>query len=79
MDNGSLDGGYSPKRVTVVISRNTKPGHEKDYDDRLEHYLVSLRKLPGYRGTTIIVPGNSNPTVRYIIGRFIDNSNYVIL
>ena len=32
-------------------------------------------EVPGYVGTTIIVPGGSNSSVRYIINRFADKSS----
>jgi uncharacterized protein len=64
-----------PKEVTKVISRIIKPGHEKDYDDWLHHYLLSVSKAPGYLGTTIIIPGKSSSNVRYIIGRFTDKAS----
>jgi antibiotic biosynthesis monooxygenase (ABM) superfamily enzyme len=64
-----------PKEVTKVISRTIKPGHEKDYDDWLHNYLLSVSKAPGYLGTTIIIPGKSSSNVRYIIGRFTDKAS----
>ena len=33
------------------------------------------RKVPGYLGTTIIVPGGSSSSVRYIINRFSDEAS----
>jgi antibiotic biosynthesis monooxygenase (ABM) superfamily enzyme len=50
----------------------TKSGREKDYDGWLERYSTSERKAPGYIGTTIIIPGGSKSSLRYIIHRFID-------
>ena len=61
--------------VTSVISRKIKPGHEKDYDDWLRRYLIYERKAPGYLGTTIILPGGSRSTLRYIIHRFINRTS----
>ncbi len=58
--------------VTSIICRNIKPGHEKDYDDWLERYLTSQRKATGYLGTTIIIPGGSKSSLRYIVHRFAD-------
>jgi antibiotic biosynthesis monooxygenase (ABM) superfamily enzyme len=58
--------------VTWVICRSIKPGRQKDYDDWLERYLTSERKAPGYIGTTIIIPGGSKSSLRYIIHRFTD-------
>ena len=75
MDNISLDGERSHKEVTAVISRNIKPGHEKDYDDWLRRYMILENKVPGYLGTTIIAPGGNTSSVRYIINRFSDKAS----
>ena len=61
--------GYEDE-ITSVICRNIKPGHEKDYDNWLRHYLEYGRKAPGYLGTTIIIPGGNKSSLRYIIRRF---------
>jgi uncharacterized protein len=61
-------------QVTSVICRNIKPGHEKDYDNWARRYLTFERKAPGYLGTTIIIPGGSKSSLRYIIRRFADKS-----
>ena len=74
MDNRGPDGKHAPKEFTAVISRNIKAGHEKDYDDWLRRYMISERKVPGYLVTTIIAPGGSNSSVRYIVNRFADRA-----
>ena len=61
--------------VVSVISRNIKPGHEKDYDDWLQRYLTLERNAPGYIGATIIIPGGNSSALRYIIIRFTDKSS----
>jgi uncharacterized protein len=60
--------------VTTVICRRVRPGHEKDYNDWIRHYLTLERKAPGYLGTTIIIPGGSKSPLRYIIRRFVDKA-----
>jgi antibiotic biosynthesis monooxygenase (ABM) superfamily enzyme len=42
-----------------VICRSIKPGRQNDYDDWLERYKTSQKKVPAYIGTTIIIPGGS--------------------
>jgi uncharacterized protein len=74
MGNGSMGGEHSSKEVTAVITRNIKPGHEKDYDDWLRRYMILENKVHGYLGTTIIAPGGNNSSVRYIINRFSDKA-----
>ena len=55
------------RTITSVISRNIKPGYEKEYDDWVQRYLTLERKAPGYLGTTIILLGgsSSNGTIHY--------------
>jgi antibiotic biosynthesis monooxygenase (ABM) superfamily enzyme len=45
----------SSKTVTSLISRNIKPGYEKDYDDWLRRFLALERKALGYLGTTVVI------------------------
>jgi antibiotic biosynthesis monooxygenase (ABM) superfamily enzyme len=61
-------------QVTSVICRNIKPGHEMDYDKWAQRYLTFERKAPGYLGTTIIIPGGSKSSLRYIIRRYADKA-----
>lgn len=68
----SIGSEYSTKGVIAVITRNIKPGHEKDYDDWLRRYMILENKIPGYLGTTIIAPGGNTSSVRYIVNRFSD-------
>ena len=66
---------HHQNQVTSVICRNIKPGHEKDYDNWARCYLTFERKAPGYLGTTIIIPGGSKSSLRYIIRRFADKTS----
>ena len=75
MDNLDQSGNRTPKEVTEVISRNIKPGREKDYDDWLRRYMILENKVPGYLGTTVIAPGGNTSSVRYIINRFSDKAS----
>jgi antibiotic biosynthesis monooxygenase (ABM) superfamily enzyme len=59
MNKKSGYGKHSSKEVTEVICRNIAAGHEKDYDDWLERFMISERQFPGYLGTTIIAPGGN--------------------
>src|SRR5919197_5971999 len=75
MDKKSEYGKHFPKEVTEVICRNIAAGHEKDYDDWLERFMISERQFPGYLGTTIIAPGGNISSVRYVINRFADQAS----
>ena len=61
-------------QVTSVICRNIMQGYEKDYDNWARRYLTFIRKARGYLGITIIIPGGSKSSYRYIIRRFADKS-----
>ena len=75
MNSESYNASQNQKEATEVISRNIKPGHEKDYDDWLRRYMKLENKAPGYLSTTIIAPGGNSSTVRYIINRFSDKAS----
>jgi antibiotic biosynthesis monooxygenase (ABM) superfamily enzyme len=75
MDKKSGYGKHSPKEVTEVICRNIAAGHEKDYDDWLERFMISERRFPGYLGTTIFAPDGNISSVRYVINRFADRAS----
>ena len=75
MDNIGQHGNRAPKEITHIISRNIKPGHEKDYDDWLQRYMKLESEVPGYLGTTILAPGVSSSSVRYVINRFADKTS----
>ena len=75
MDNKSGYGKHSSKEVTEVICRNIAAGHEKDYDDWLERFMISERQFPGYLGTTILAPGGNISSLRYVINRFADQAS----
>jgi antibiotic biosynthesis monooxygenase (ABM) superfamily enzyme len=72
MYNRRIDDEHSRKETTAVITRNIKPGHEKEYDEWLRRYMALENKVPGYLGTTIIAPGGKSSSLRYIINRFSD-------
>lgn len=75
MDSTGRHGMHDSKEFTEVINRNIKVGHEKEYDEWLRRYMKLESEVPGYLGTTIIAPGGSSSSVRYIINRFADKSS----
>ena len=60
---------------TVVVNIKIKHGCERDYDEWLRRFLVSVRKVPGYLGTTTIMETGKDSTVRHIIHRFRDKAS----
>jgi len=75
MNRRGQDDKHPSKDFTEVICRNIAPGHEKDYDDWLQRFMMSERQFPGYLGTTIIAPGTNSSSVRYIVNRFVDQAS----
>jgi uncharacterized protein len=75
MNRRGQDDKHTSKDFTEVICRNIAPGHEKDYDDWLQRFMMSERQFPGYIGTTIIAPGGNISSVRYIVNRFVDQAS----
>lgn len=61
--------------VTTVINRHIKPGHEKEYADWFGRILDTMKKFPGYRGVTVVVPGEADPDARIILYRFADKTS----
>ena len=72
---GENQDGEQASEHTVVVSIKIKPGFEKDYDEWLRRFLVSVRKVPGYLGTTTIMGTSKDSTVRHIIHRFRDKAS----
>ena len=65
-----------PSEHTVVVNIKIKPDCEKNYDEWLRRFLVSVRKkVPGYLGTTTIMETSKGSTVRHIIHRFRDKAS----
>lgn len=68
-------GAHNSMEFTEIICRNITSGHERDYDNWLQRFMVSERQFPGHLGTTIIAPGGNISSVRYIINRFADQAS----
>jgi uncharacterized protein len=67
--------GHYQNEVTSVICRNINRGYERDYDNWIKRYMTIQRKARGYLGATIIIPGGSKSSTRYIIRRFTDKAS----
>jgi len=72
---GENQDGEQASEHTVVVSIKIKPGFEKDYDEWLRRFLVSVGKVPGYLGTTTINETGTNSSARHIIHRFRDKAS----
>ena len=52
---GENKDGEQASEVTAVVNIKIKPGCEKEYDEWLRGFLVLVKKVPGYLGTTTIM------------------------
>jgi len=62
------------EEVTTIANRHIRPGREDDFEDWMERVTKVIRTYPGYRGLTVIEPGN-DPNARYVIYRFADKAS----
>jgi antibiotic biosynthesis monooxygenase (ABM) superfamily enzyme len=60
---------------TEVINRKIAAGHENEYDDWLQGFMISERQFSGNTGTTIIAPAAGTSSRRYVINRFADQAS----
>jgi antibiotic biosynthesis monooxygenase (ABM) superfamily enzyme len=65
----------SETEVTAIINRHIKPGREKEYSDWFGRALETMKKFPGYRGVTAVVPGEADPDARIVLYRFADRTS----
>ena len=61
--------------VTAVVSRHVKPGRDKDYAEWFGRVLEAIRRFPGYRGVTSVIPGGNDPDARIVVYRFADKAS----
>ena len=59
------------KEVTTIISRWINPGRELEYANWFGRMVEALKKAPGFRGISVLVPGGT-PDARIILYRFAD-------
>ena len=58
------------EETTTIVSRRIKPGHEREYADWFSRVTEAIKKAPGFRGVTVIIPEDSDS--RIILYRFAD-------
>jgi antibiotic biosynthesis monooxygenase (ABM) superfamily enzyme len=69
---GENKAGEQTSEVTAVVNIKINPGCEKEYDEWLRGFLVLVKKVPGYLGTTTINETGTDSSARHIIHRFRD-------
>jgi antibiotic biosynthesis monooxygenase (ABM) superfamily enzyme len=58
----------SNEETTAIVSRRIKPGRERDYADWFGRIVEAIKKAPGFKGVTVIVPEDSDS--RIVLYRF---------
>jgi antibiotic biosynthesis monooxygenase (ABM) superfamily enzyme len=58
------------KDVTVVVSRNVFPGHEKEYDDWVRRLVAAAKESPGNQGVTILIPERGKTGLHHVVMKF---------
>jgi antibiotic biosynthesis monooxygenase (ABM) superfamily enzyme len=61
--------------VTVVVSRNVYPGHEREYDDWVRQLADAARDSPGNKGVTMLIPQPGKPGLYHVVLRFTDEKS----
>lgn len=65
----------SGKDITVVVSRNVFPGHEKEYDDWVRKLVAAAKEAPGSRGVTMLIPEPGKTGLYHVVMRFADEKS----
>jgi antibiotic biosynthesis monooxygenase (ABM) superfamily enzyme len=65
----------SGKDVTVVVSRNVFPGHERDYDEWVRRLVAAAKEAPGNKGVTMLIPPPGKSGLYHIVLRFADEKS----
>jgi len=58
----------SDEETTTIVSRRIKPGHEREYADWFGRVVEAIKKAPGFKGATVIIPEDSSS--RIVLYRF---------
>ena len=65
---GSPAAGESP--VTLVLSREVKPGHEHAFEGVLRRLAAAVRRQPGHLAVTVLTPPPDGPRIYTIVSHF---------
>jgi uncharacterized protein len=75
VDNSNRSAGEDPP-VTAVASRRVKPGREGEFEEWVSGILEEAQKAPGYLGSEVLRPSDSDDDDEYrIVFRFDHASN----
>lgn len=63
------------KGVTVVVSRNVFPRHEREYDEWVRKLLEAAKQSPGNKGVTMLIPQPGKSGLYHVVMRFADEKS----
>jgi len=66
---------HNGKDVTVVVSRNVFPGHEREYDDWVRRLVAAAKEAPGNKGVTMLIPPPGQSGLYHVVLRFADEKS----
>ena len=61
--------------VTVVVSRNVFPGHERDYDEWVRRMMEAAKETPGNQAVTLLMPPPGRPGLNHLVIHFKDEKS----
>jgi antibiotic biosynthesis monooxygenase (ABM) superfamily enzyme len=59
------------EEVTTIVNRRVKKGHELEYANWFDRIAETIKKAPGFKGVTVLVPGGDSD-LRIVLYRFAD-------
>ena len=63
------------KDITVVVSRNVFPGHEREYDEWVRKLAAAAKEAPGNKGVTMLIPEAGKTGLYHVVLRFGDEKS----
>jgi antibiotic biosynthesis monooxygenase (ABM) superfamily enzyme len=63
------------KDITVVVSRNVYPGHEREYDEWVRKLAAAAKEAPGNKGVTMLIPEPGKAGLYHVVLRFADEKS----
>lgn len=63
------------KEMTVVVSRNVYPGHEREYDEWVHKLVAAAKEAPGNKGVTMLIPQPGKSGLYHVVMRFADEKS----
>lgn len=63
------------EEITEVVHRHIKPGYESQYSDWFGRMVETIKRFPGYKGASVIIPDHTDLNERIVIYRFVNEES----